>query len=262
MHLDDERIERLRHGELTESAASAAREHLAGCGDCRVRAVETAREQDEVVALLRAVDHPVPALTAEAVASLARRHDERRPAGGPLRRAVRPVRWAAAILLVLGAAGVALARPASPMRAWLESAVAWLRDTTPARPVPRQAAAPESAGISAPAGRALVLVFSAPPGSLARVSLVDGGEVVIRAPAGAATFTSESERLLVEDRGAPDTFAVEIPRDARRVEIRAGARRLLVVEHGRVSAAGTAVVPGPNAKGVYAVPLGMGPASP
>ena len=56
--------------------------------------------------LLRVLDHPVPAVTAQEIAG--------RAARGPSR-----VRWAAAVLLTAGIAGAAFALPASPLRTWV-----------------------------------------------------------------------------------------------------------------------------------------------
>ncbi len=197
----------------------------------------------EVRALLETIDHPVPAVSAASVIALAR-----------ARRRRQPSRWAAAILLTLGGAGAALAAPGSPVPGWVAAVAARLagRTETPSA-IPARAPAADrgSAGIAVAPGRALAVVFtSANAGGLVRVSIGDGDEVVVRAPAGAATFTAGTDRLIVEDRDAPDTFAIEIPRAAARVELLAGAERLLLAERGRVTG-GIA----PDTLSVYQVPL-------
>ena len=72
----------------------------------------------------------------------------------------------------------------------------------------------------------------------------------MRAPSGAATFTTDTDRLLVADRGAPDTFAIELPHSAPRVELLAGDQRILLAERGRITAG-----PRPDALGVYQLAL-------
>ncbi len=75
MHLDEEQVQRLLHGELSRPVETSAREHLAGCSDCRRRVAEAQREEEEVYALLSHVDHPGPRIDAGAVAARARAHD-------------------------------------------------------------------------------------------------------------------------------------------------------------------------------------------
>jgi predicted anti-sigma-YlaC factor YlaD len=95
MHLDEEQLQRVLHGQLPARAARSGRDHLAECGDCRERFVAAERDEKEVLALLRPVDHPVPAIDPDALVA--------RPSWT---RSVL-TRWAAAILLFLGAAGAA-----------------------------------------------------------------------------------------------------------------------------------------------------------
>ncbi|MDQ3138178.1 MAG: hypothetical protein M3Q93_11410, partial [Gemmatimonadota bacterium] len=107
------------------------------------------------------------------------------------------------------------------------------------------------AGIAVAPGRALTIDFtSSERGGLVRVSLVERGQVVVQAPAGAATFTTDAERLTIEGHGAVDTFAIAIPRDARRVELEAAGTRLLLAERGRVTASAA-----PDSVGDYLLSL-------
>jgi hypothetical protein len=94
------------------------------------------------------------------------------------------------------------------------------------------------AGIAVTPGVGLAIVFAdAPEGGVARVSFGEGEEVLVQARPGAARFTSGPNRLVVEALGVADTFAIEIPRTAARVELRAGGARLLVAERGQVAPA-------------------------
>ena len=91
------------------------------------------------------------------------------------------------------------------------------------------------AGIAVLPGDRFTIVFAAAPaGGVALVSFGEREEILVQARPGAARFTTEPDRLLIEARSAADTFAIEIPRTAARVEIRAGGARLLVAERGRV----------------------------
>jgi hypothetical protein len=130
--------------------------------------------------------------------------------------------WAAVVLLALGVAGVAYAAPGSPLRQWAHAVAVWLRGETPQ---------PEAsgAGIAVAPGQNLIILFTSTQreGS-ARVSLTDRADVVVRAPVGAATFSLEADRLVIDNKHSRASFEIQIPRAARRVEIRvAGARRFL-----------------------------------
>src|SRR3989442_7090552 len=103
VHLDEEQVQRLLHGELSPGAKTSAREHLAGCADCRRRVSEAEQEEVEVYALLQTVDRPPPQMTAGAIAARARTHH------------FAWVRRAAAILLAVGVATAAYAVPGSPL---------------------------------------------------------------------------------------------------------------------------------------------------
>ena len=68
IHLDDERLQRLLHGELDTAAAAAARDHLAGCAACAARLDEAERDEQAVLGLLEKLDDATPAVRADAVA--------------------------------------------------------------------------------------------------------------------------------------------------------------------------------------------------
>ncbi|MGH7567470.1 MAG: anti-sigma factor family protein [Gemmatimonadales bacterium] len=231
MHLDDDQVQRLLHGELAQPVVVALREHLAGCAPCRERVAAAERDENEVHALLRAVDHPVPRLDPEAVAARVRAHGLLAPR----------IRWAAGILLALGLAGVAYAAPGSPLRRWVRAVAERLGGGSSRPPAPAPPQTPDSgiAGIAVVPGRALVIRFTAPQTvGQAQVSLTDGAEVVVRAPIGAATFTSDVGQLVIDNRGSSGAgggnFAIQIPRAAPRVEIWVAEQRVFLKEGARV----------------------------
>jgi hypothetical protein len=206
--------------------------------------------------LLRALDHPVPKVTAEDIAARVLAPRRLMPAW----------RWAAAVLLTVSAAGAVFALPGSPLRRWASTLAAVV--TGRGRPDAGPDSAPQApssdqgrAGIAVLPGRSLLIVFDRPaPAAWAVVSLVGGAEVIVRAPAGSATFTTDAGRLIVEGRGASpsgsveasDTFAIDIPRESRRVEIRAGPARVFLKERDRITPARP-----PGAAGHWLLPLGM-----
>lgn len=69
-----------------------------------------------------------------------------------------------------------------------------------------------------------------------RVTLTDGRDVVVSTRDGVASYTSDIDRLLIGNEGARATFDVQIPREARRVEIRLGSSQILLKEGARITA--------------------------
>ena len=215
MHLDDEQIQRLLHGELRPGEETSARRHLAECGACEGRVVEAQREDAEVYALLRHVDHGVPKLDVGTVAAAARR----RPA--------HVIRWAATIILAFGVAGVAYAIPGSPLRKWVT--------TLTHRPAPApQVRDTSAAGIAVAPGVDFVVRFARPSIGQIDVLLTDDGEVEVRALTGSPTFNAGTDRLVVDAPDALATFEVRIPRDAPRVQIVLGDTRIVLKEGSRI----------------------------
>jgi hypothetical protein len=225
MHLDDEQIQRLLHGELPAAAQHGVREHLGGCARCRESVDNARRDEGEIFALLRQVDHPPPMVSAEAVARRAR------IAG------IAWGRWAAGILLFVGIAGAVYAAPGSPLRDWVRSAAAWIRTSEPPIQVSAPTESPDArvAGIAAVPGREFVIVFESPePGGEARITITAGMEITVRAPVGAASFTSAADRLIIANSSSGASYQIEIPRTAPRVEIQVAGKRVFLKEGSRI----------------------------
>lgn len=242
MHLDEEQVQRLLHGELPRLGEIASRDHLAECVVCRDRVAVAAKEEANVFGLLRALDHPVPAIAVGAVEDRARVPDRRR------------LQWAAGIVLALGIAGAAYAAPGSPLPRWVSVLSGWMRaepelTQTQSSPSPPQASG--IAGVAITPGQRLVIAFtSSQTEGGAHVRLTDSAEVVVRAPSGAATFSSDADRLVIDNRGRTGTFELQIPRTAPRVEILVDGTRRFLKEGGRITANEVRGAPG-----VYAIPL-------
>ena len=239
MHLDEEQLQRFLHGEQDEPSTRAAAGHLRSCPQCRARLSEVERDQREVYALLRPVGGPPPAVTAEQIAERAR--------GSRLGWG----RWAAGILLAAVIAGGAYAMPGSPLAGWVHAVSERIRGSerppTPVEPPPM----PLMAGLAVPPGKGLVILFEqAQPQSKVHVSLGDWTEVRVRGPSGGATFGSEADTLRIGNRDSTATFEVEIPRDARMVEIRVAGTRIFAKEGARIVAPGADEV-----AEVYLLPL-------
>ena len=231
MHLEEEQLQRLLDHELSAREEKEAREHVAGCDACRARLADAEREEGEVHALLCAVDTPPPAVDAEGVALRAEL----------MRAAARPrgsswLRRAAAVIMVVGVAGVAYAIPGSPVRKWVHDLVRQVGGRPEVRSggaaVPR-GAAPNVSGIAVAPGEKLSILFTG--GGQVRVTLTDENEVRVIAPAGAATFTTKAEYVLIGARDSSATFDVGIPRSAPWVEILAHDEQVFLKQGARIS---------------------------
>lgn len=238
MHLDQEQVQRLIHGELVPATSASVRAHVAACFDCRSRVAEAEQEERTVHALLEHLDHETPAVSIESVIERGRTRDNSWS------------RWAAGILLAFGGVGVAYAIPGLPLRGWVDSIVRSVSQRDEASlTVPAPTAAAAISGIVIDPGEELAIVFVERVEGYARVMLTDDREVAVRALNGTATFTSDIDRLLIDDVSATG-FEIRIPRAARRVEILIGSDRVFVSDGSRVISEAPA-----DTTGVYIVPL-------
>jgi hypothetical protein len=238
MHLDQEQIQRLIHGELVPATSASVHDHLAACFDCRSRVAEAEREEATVLALLEHLDHARPAASIESVIKPERPRD------------ISWGSWAAGIALALGAAGAAYAIPGLPFRGWVDSLVTSVSQTDArSLTVPTPIVDVGISGIVIDPGAQLAIVFVVAGEGHARVVLTDDREVAVRALNGTATFTSDIDRLLIDDVSAT-SFEIRIPRAARRVEILIGSRRVFLTERSRVTSEAPA-----DTTGSYVLPL-------
>ena len=235
MHLDEEQLERLRHGELSSQAERSAREHVSGCPDCSRRLAEAEREETEVHAMLRVLDDPPPRIRPEELAASAGAE-----AADARARDLAWLRRAAVIALAVGIAGAAYAIPGSPVRRWVQTIIERIGDrgTSDVAPGPHGSQNGVS-GIAVAPGTSLLILFQSPQaGGQILVSLIDGTEVQVRAPAEAATFASSADQLRIDNRRAA-TFEIRIPHDAPRVEIQSGGRQVFLKEGSAVTTSGS-----------------------
>jgi hypothetical protein len=241
MHLDDEQVQRLLHGELEPAGERQARQHLGACNDCRTLVDEARAEEHRIFSLLREVDHPPPVADPRVVLDAGSRP---RTQWG---------RWAAGILLVAAAGGAAYATPGSPLPAALDRLMAMLAPSQPRAGTDTAATdtaaadtAPPGAGIAVTPGDRLTIRFLVEGDSVfATLWLTDADEVVVRAVTGAATFSSDVDRLLVRSAGTAG-FEILIPRSAPWVDVLAGDTLVF-----RKQAARLVTRTGPGADGRY-----------
>ncbi len=241
MHLDEEQLQRLLHRELSALHESAVREHVAACDECRRRLADAEREEAEVHGLLGAVDTPPPAVRADAVASRAELLS-----GAARTRGSSWLRRAAALVAAVGIAGAAYAIPGSPVRKWVHDLVQKVggRPEVSGGPSARGGGAPNVSGIAVSPGQKLTIIFArgaaqgAAGGGEVYVSLTNAAEVQVRAPGGAATFTTKGDFILIAVRDPSAVFDIGIPRSAPWVEIVQGDDRVLLKDGPRITTSG------------------------
>jgi hypothetical protein len=241
MHLDEEQIQRVLHGELTPATVQEVRSHLAGCAACQSRVDDAQREEARVFGLLRELDHPLPRIADE-------------PAPVPFRRGPLWGRLAASIVVGLVAAGAAYAAVGGKLPGIFQRVADWVAQN----PAPNQpATSPPSGmdatgrGIAVTAGDRLLILFSAPrSGGLATISLADDTDVEVRTLQGQASFTSDLDRLQIDSRSDSTSFRVMIPRRAALVEVQVAGRRVFLKEGDRVVTEARS-----DPRGDYLIPL-------
>ena len=259
-HLDEERTQRVVDRELAAAEMEPIEAHLASCAACRDKVAATKREQDAMRALFLSLDElslHEPASVAVAMPTpLARRGVvSAGVAGRPGRRVL--LRRAAIVVLAIGLAGAAYAAPGSPLPELVRQIARKIGGLPAETPQPRDIplrdtseGPPAVSGIGIPADSPIQIVFTTGQASGgARVSFTDGETITVRGPAGAARFASEADRLVIDNEGTTATYDIEIPRNAPRVEIRLGERRLFLKEGDRL------VGPPPDASGVHLLDL-------
>ncbi len=254
MHLDEERLQRLIDDELASAEKDAALQHVAACADCRRRFEDGTRENRRVHELLRFLDAPAPAMSADAIARRAEAEElGRAAAAAPGRTRGSWIRRAAGFAIVIGIAGAAYAIPGSPVRGWIHDVTRKLTGR-PEAPAPTPGRTGVSGVAVAPGDRLSILIEPGALGAELRIDLTDGLDVRVQGPAGAAAYTSSAGYLLIRGRDSSAVFDVQIPRSAPWVEIRARDERVFLKEGPRVTTGGSRM------GGHYVLPLPGRPA--
>ena len=218
-HVDNDAVQRVLHGELDPTAQDRTRAHLVACDECRARVADAQRDENEILQLLHQLDQPVRAVSVAQV---------RLPARG---RSTSVRRIAALLALSAGALAAAYVAPGSPLRRGAPSSV----PLAPADATPTAAGTPSEVGLAVDAGATLSLLFAAPQQrGTAIVSLVDGTALEVRTLEGAARFTVDNHRVLIDNRGSSADFHIRIGRSAPRVDVRIGGRLVLSKKGGQI----------------------------
>jgi hypothetical protein len=245
MHLDDERIQRLLHGELDAAARDAAARHAEECARC-ARAIEDARREEELVfAALGEADHAAPEVSAAMIAARARglALEERRARVDARPRARTASGWqrrAAAVLIVIAAAGAAYAVPGSPLPALLDRIIALVagsdRSHGPSEssePAPSTPSSdePVTSGIAfAPRERFSIRFASLQERGVVTVTLTDDASISVRVVGGTAPFDTDLDHVTIANTGSTADYEIDVPNSAPWVAIEIGGERVFSKE--------------------------------
>lgn len=243
MHLSDEQIQRLIHGELDATSRDVATRHARECPSCAQALATAEHEETAIFDLLGTVDHEMPAVDAAKITTV--------PAHGRL--AVWG-RRAASIVIVAAVAGAAYAIPGSPLPDLVKQLAAIMtgeRETPPAAVDESTPGPPGTSGIAVAAGDHFVIQFAGPQdSSFVLVSLTDDPMVRVRVLGGTAAFTTDAGRLDIENRGSIANYEISLPRDAPWIEVRVGSTARWQKDGERVSSGSV-----PDAQGRYWIAL-------
>jgi anti-sigma factor RsiW len=218
MHLNEDQIQRFLHDELDALSKKTLSQHVEGCESCARLVADAEREENAIFDLLAHVDHPAPRVDAVSFA--------------PKRRTLAVwERWAAVVVVVAALGGVAYAIPGSPLRALVEQVAEWIADgDSQAPPVGESPtnAAPVTSGIAVPVHGRFTIEFTSEQGGSVAVSLTDEPNILVRVLGGTATFTTDVDRLTIDNRGSTADYELEIPRDAPFVAVSIGTREIVL----------------------------------
>lgn len=233
MHFEDGQLEALLDGELAPAAEATARTHLAACAECRSRLESLQADEQLLGDVLPLLDHAArPPVPLNAIVARARRR-------------MWPLRWAAAIALLVFGTGVLYAVPGSPLRRWIDQRIGrhGTLPETPERPAAGIALVPEE-------GARFRIDFRAPAAGTVTIRLTDSTSIDVRRTDGIARFSAGIDRLTIETDSGPAHFAIALPRSASWVEVFAGDRRLFLKDGAR-----TVSDVRPDSLGRYVLPL-------
>lgn len=209
MHPTDFEILALLHG---EQVPEEVRTHLESCPMCALRRDSLLRHEATQSALLRELDFPVPAVSAEMIR---RRAISRR----------RVYRIAASIGIFATLASTAMALPGMPVWNWLRGREQLHQEPiTPARaPIaaPHRSAAADGIAIT-PAGALLIELRHPQSSGQIRIVRTDLPVASLRAAGGRVDYRVAPGRVTLENREPAARYEISLPRTLRRATVLVG----------------------------------------
>lgn len=229
-HPDDGRLQGYLDRELPLDGMEEVERHLLRCPPCQARLDELRAVADRVTRALDELDRAEASDVGAALWNVRRLRARRRSEAHRRRLA------AAAVVLLFMGAGAAVALPGSPVRDWLAGS-----GEPPVAVEPSEAAAPGAAlALALEGGQAVVQAEDLGAEVGVHVRVIPGSELRVEAPPGAA-FRSGSGRIEVSGGADEGLLRVEIPAEARRVEVRLGGETRVEFRNGTLRVDGRVV---------------------
>jgi anti-sigma factor RsiW len=240
LHLDDESLERLLHGELDPDREASARSHLATCPPCEARLKESRALESRLFGLLGNLDHEAPEIDWDAVLRF------------PTPRRKTGARIAASIAVLLLAGGILYALPESPVRGWIDRL---LGEDALEAPAPGDRFGSERgavvSGLTVRPSGAFDVVFEASQASgTIRLRLVRTPDLEIRVLGSPVELESGPDRLTVSNARSRSSYEILVPESASSVRVRVEGEDVFVTRRGEVQGAGS-----PDSAGFYVLDL-------
>jgi len=210
MHPSDAALLELVHGELPAGETAAIRSHLAGCAACRQREAGFRESDAQIGALLRLLDHPVPARAA--------------PQPHRHRFGVRQAALAASLAVFLAGAAAA-AVPGTALNRWFRSQLGGASPTAPRAAPPPPAPAPTApaqvaGGVEIAVPRALVVTFAEPePAGVLAVRATSRANASLQAYGGDVGYQVGDGRIEVDNRKPAGRYSLEVPATISRLTV-------------------------------------------
>lgn len=240
MHLDDESLERLLHGELDPGHEATVRRHLANCPSCEARLEETRDLESRLPGLLATLDHEAPEI------------DWNSALRSPSRRARAGSRIAASIAFLLLAGGILYAFPGSPVPGWIDR----LRGSVATGTHPGMGSHSEIetavSGLSVrPAGPFDIVFEDSQAIGTIRLRLVRTPDVEIRVLGSPVQLESGPDRVTFSNAISESSYEILVPESASSIRVQVDGEEVFRTQRGQVQSAGL-----PDSTGFYVLDLG------
>ena len=243
MHLDDESLERLLHGELDPGPEATVRSHLASCPSCEARLEESRALESRLFGLLGTLDHEAPEIDWN---SALHPTSTRARAGS---------RIAASIAFLLLAGGILYALPDSPVRGWIDRLRGMDATEAPTPGGSRSEIETPVSGLSLrPAGAFEIDFEDSQAIGAIRLRLVRTPEVEIRVLGSPVQLESGPDRLSVSNANSQSSYEILVPESAASIRLRVDGKELFLSQRGEVQSAGLL-----DSTGFYVLDLGSRP---
>ena len=240
MHLDDETLERLLHGELDPGPEATVRSHLASCSSCETRLEESRALESRLVGLLGTLDHEAPEIDWNSVLH------------PPSTRERAGWRIAASIAFLLLGGGILYALADSPIRGWIDRLRGMEVTQAPTSDIgSREEIETPVSGLSLKPGDAFEIDFkdSQAIGAI-RLRFVQTPEVEIRVLGSPVRLESGPDRLSVLNANSRSSYEILVPESAASIRVRVDGEEVFLTRRGEVQSAGL-----PDSSGSYVLDL-------